>query len=323
MKTRAFQKVVVVGIGIVGSAVAYGLVNQGLCNEVILINRNKEKAIGLALDLRQSMEYMQRNMHVWAGDYSDCSDADIVIVCLGSRPKENRFDYLETTFDMVRTSVERVMESGFQGFFINLTNPVDVISHYIYKVSGLPASHVIGTGTALDSARLKSYLSEITGVAPRCIEAYTIGEHGDSLIIPWSTACIGGKSLKDYMNANPERFRPTDKDLAYGSVEGHILAKVKRAGWQIQEHQGYTCYGVASAALGIARSILRDECTIIPCSVMLDGEYGVHDVFASTPCILSADGVCEVIELHLTPDEEAGLLHSIDVIRDGIAQEKL
>lgn len=301
MKQGKYQKVAVVGIGNVGSAVAYGMVNQGLCNKLVLINRNKDKALGLALDLRESMEYMERNMSIWAGDVTDCGDADIVFICMGGHVTANRMETLNSSCQMVKPYVEGIMAAGFEGHFIVLTNPVDVVAHYIYKLSGLPASHVIGTGTALDSARLKCLLSERTGIASRSILALCMGEHGNSMMIPWSKCFISGKSIPQILEE--ERSKHPEKHTDYASDAEHLVEKVKKAGWKINNLMGYTCYGVASSALGIARHILRDENYIIPCSVYLDGPYGVHDVFASVPVVLGADGVVEIFELPLTPEE--------------------
>ncbi len=312
-------KIAVVGVGNVGSAVAYGLVNQGLCRELLLINRNKEKALGLALDLRQSVDYMGRNMRVWAGDPADCHDADIAIFCLGGYPKTpDRTLLLTDACNMVRPYVEQIMAAGFNGHIIVLTNPVDSIAHYIQRISGLPASHVIGTGTALDSARLRSYLSQMSGIDPRSIIAYSLGEHGDSQFIPWNQAYIAGKPLETFVKENPDVYLKGEKDVDYATLSEHLLYKVKKAGWKIAAYLGHTCYGVASAAIGIARSIVKDEFTVHTCSVFLDGEYGYHDVFASVPCIISAEGVHGIIELPLEEADKQKFDASIATIRTSI-----
>jgi len=320
MSERKYQKVAVIGLGNVGNAVAYGLVNQGLCNEVLLINRNKQKAIGIALDLRQSIEYMNRNMRVWAGDFDECGDADIAIFCVGgAAPKScDRNDLLEGACSMVKPLVGKLMASGFSGHIIVVTNPVDSIAYYIWKLSGLPASHVIGTGTALDSARLKCFLSEISHVDPRSIMACSLGEHGNSQFIPWGAAFIAGTRIEDLVKRNPEMFDMPKGDFTYSEMSAHLLEKVKKAGWKIASLTGYTCYGVASAALAIARSILRDECSVIPCSVYLDGQYKLHDVFTSTPVAINANGVQDIFELSLSDEELEEFHESVSVIRSSI-----
>src|SRR5574344_424614 len=207
MYTKHHLKVAVVGLGSVGTTVACGLINQGMCDEVLLINRNHNKAIGEAMDLRHSIEYMGRNIKVWAGDYNDCSDAQIVIMCIGLTTFGDRNGALADSCGFVRPIVEQIMSSGFNGFIINVTNPVDTISHFIWKVSGLPASHVIGTGTALDTARLKCFLGQIIDIDPHCISAYTMGEHGDSQFIPWSTVNTAGKLMDIVVQENPKLFK--------------------------------------------------------------------------------------------------------------------
>lgn len=316
-------KIAVVGVGNVGSAVAYGLVNQGLCRELLLINRNKDKALGLALDLRQSMDYMSRNMRVWAGEPSDCHDADIVMFCMGGYPKtQDRTALLADSCAMVRPFVEQIMASGFKGHMIVLTNPVDTIAHFIHRISGLPASHVIGTGTALDSARLRSYLSQMSGIDTRSITAFSMGEHGDSQFIPWSRIQIAGKPLETLVRDYPDEYLRSAQDIDYSALSDHLLFKVKKAGWKIANYLGHTCYGVASAAIGIARSIVRDEFTMHTCSVFLDGEYGHHDVFASVPCIISAEGVHSIIELDLKDEDKQKLAHSVETIKVSVEISK-
>lgn len=309
-------KIAIVGVGNVGSAVAFGLVNQGLCRELILINRNKDKAIGLALDLRQSVDYMDRNMSIWAGDTSDCRDADIVMFCLGGYPKtQDRTAIFADSCAMVRPFVDQIMSSGFKGHMIVLTNPVDAIAHYIRRVSGLPASHVIGTGTALDSARLRSFLSQMSGIDSRSIVAFSMGEHGDTQFIPWSKIYIAGKPFEVLVRDYPDEYLRKAGDIDYAALSDHLLEKVKKAGWKIATYLGHTSYGVASAAIGIVRSIVRDEFTMHTCSVYLDGEYGYHDVFTSVPCIISADGVHSIIELDLKDEDKQKFDASVEAIK--------
>lgn len=317
MYQKHHQKVAVVGMGSVGSAVAFGLINQGLCDEVLLINRNHDKALGEAMDLRQSIEYMGRNTKVWAGDLSDCADAQIVIFCLGTTSNVDRNGALKDSCTFMRPIVEKIMASGFEGFFINVTNPVDTISHFIWKVSGLPHSHVIGTGTANDTARLKCFLGKIVNVDPHCISAYTMGEHGESQFIPWSTVNLGGKPMDVIIKENPDMFKVREKHHTE-DFKDYMLEKVKRAGWRIKDLKGCTSYGIASAALAIARAILLDENRIIPCSTYLNGQYGMRDVFISVPSIICGDGVRDVVELHLSQEEMAYFMKSVETVKSYI-----
>ena len=311
------HKIAVVGIGAVGSAVCYGLINQGICDDLVLVDVNMTKAIGEAMDLRHSIEYMGRNMKVRAGEYKDCGDANIAIICLGTpqnllkRDAEGnviRSSILEVACQMVRPAVESLMRSGFNGYIITITNPLDTITQLIWRLSGLPSNRVIGTGTSLDTARLKCILGEIINVDPHSINAYVIGEHGPTEFIPWSIASVGGKSMDTIKTDNPDRFA----DHTYES----ILKKVQVAGPKVVNKKGFTNYGIALSAIAIARAILYDECRVIPVCTYLEGHYGFSNVFTSVPAIIGGEGVREIIDLHLTDDEMAQFRHSVETIRE-------
>ncbi len=311
------HKVAIIGIGAVGSAVCYGLINQGICDDLVLVDVNMTKAVGEAMDLRHSIEYMGRNMKVRAGEYKDCGDADIAIICLGTpqnmlkRDAEGnviRSSILEVACKMVRPAIENLMRSGFNGYIITITNPLDTITQLIWRLSGLPSNRVVGTGTALDTARLKCILGEIIDVDPHSINAYVIGEHGPTEFIPWSIASVGGKSMDTIKADNPDRFGDQDYDS--------ILKKVQVAGPKVVNKKGFTNYGIASSAIAIARAILYDECRVIPVCTYLEGHYGVTNVFTSVPAIIGSEGVREIIDLHLTDEEMAQFMHSVETIRE-------
>lgn len=321
MPLKHSHKIAVVGIGQVGSSVCYGLINQGICDELVLVdNYNHAKAQGEAMDLRHSIEYMSRNMKVYAGEYSDCGDADIVIFTLGTpqgslqRDEHGeviRSSALEAACRMIKPVVKDVMASGFDGYIVSVTNPLDTITRIIWQLSGLSSNQVIGTGTAIDSARLKLMLGELMSVDPHNINAYVIGEHGPSQFVPWSIASVGGKSMKQIKVDNPQLF----ENVTYEE----ILDRVHRAGPQVVNLKGYTSCAIASAVIAVARAILYNENRVIPVCTYLDGHFGFKDVFTSVPAIIDSDGVREIIDLHLTESEMRKFRHTVDVIK---AQDK-
>jgi len=203
------------------------------------------------------------------------------------------------------------MESGFKGHFIVVSNPVDMIAHYVYKLSGLPKNQVIGTGTAMDSARLKYFIGELFNVDPRSVQGYTMGEHGDSQMCPWSHVTVGGKRIFDILEDNRE-FDNVNLD--------DIVKRITRVGFDILEVKGTTCYGIATTAAGIIKAILNDENKIIPVSTLLEGEFGESDVFCGVPVILNRSGVKDVVEVHLTEEEMVKFKNSINVIREYTAK---
>lgn len=303
------SKIVVVGAGAVGSATAFSLVTQSVCDEVVLTDLNYEKAVGEAMDLRHCIEYLNRNVTVRAGTYADCGDADIVVIT-ASAPYikgQNRLDMLETSEKIVRSIVEPIMQNGFDGHFIVISNPVDIMSYYIYKLSGLPKNQIIGTGTALDSARMKCLIAEKIDVDPRSVHCTVMGEHGDSQMVPWSRVTVGGKDFYNIIADNPERLQGVDLNA--------LVLETAAAGWEIVHRKGNTNFGIATTAVGIIKAILQNENKIIPVSTLLCGEYGETDVFAGVPAVLNRGGVKEVVEVRMTPEELERFKKSVSVIR--------
>lgn len=304
------SKVAVVGCGLVGSSTAFSLVTQGVCDEILMIDINEERALGEVLDLRDTIKYLDRNVKVRTASYSDCSDVDIIVITAGAPPQkgQTRLDTLEVSAKIVKTIVEPVMASGFDGIFIVVSNPVDIIAHYVYKLSGLPKNQVIGTGSSLDTSRLQNFIAELVNVDPRSVYAYSMGEHGDSQMVPWSIVTVAGKSFNDIIHDNKDLVGDVDLD--------EIVKKTTREGWEIYNRKGTTYYGIATACAGIIKAILYDENRIIPVSTLLEGEYGETGVFAGVPTILNRTGAADILEIHMT-DEELDKFHqSVEILRN-------
>ena len=304
------RKVAIVGCGLVGSTTAFSLVTQGVCDEVMLIDINEERAYGEMLDMRDSIEYLNRNVKVKTGTYAECGDMDIIVITAGAPPKQGqtRLDTLEMSAKIAKSIVEPIMKSGFDGIFIAISNPVDIIAHYIYKLSGLPKNQVIGTGTAIDSARLQNMIAQTVNVDPRSVHAYSMGEHGDSQMVPWSTVTIAGKPFYDVIADNKELVGDVDLD--------ELVYRTTQEGWEIFNRKGTTYYGIVTACVGVIKAILNDENRIIPVSTLLEGEYGERDVYAGVPTVLNRSGAYNVLEIHMTPGELAHFKESTRVIRE-------
>ena len=304
------SKVVIVGVGNVGATTAYSILNQGISEEVVLIDVNKEKAIAEALDMQHSIYFMNRNMSVKAGDYSDCRDADVVVITASApMPKDsnNRLEMLSPSMKIIKNIVENVMANGFDGVFVVISNPVDIMAYYVWKLSRLPKNRIIGSGTTLDTARLCCELSKMYNLDAKSVEAFVMAEHGDSEMVSWTSATIGGKNLSDVFADNADRTKDLTKE--------ELLQRTKQAGWDIFSRKGNTCYGIASSATAIIKSILFNENRILPVSVGLNGEYGLNNMFLSVPTIINKNGAKEVVEIKLAEDEKALLQKSADVIQ--------
>lgn len=304
------SKVVIIGAGNVGSTTAYTIINQGLCEEVVLIDVNKEKAEGEALDMKHSVYFMNRNIKVKAGEYSDCGDADVVIITASApMPKDSndRLKMLEPSLKIIGSIVDSVQGSGFDGIYVVVSNPVDIMTYYTWKRSGLPRERVIGSGTTLDSARLCCELAELYDLDAKSVEAYVMGEHGDSEIVSWNSATIGGKQVEDVMSDNADRTGTATKD--------GLRAQTVQAGWEIFNRKGNTCYGIAASTSAIVKSILFNENRIYPVTVDLSGQYGIDGVFLSVPAIIGKNGIKEVVEIKLNKDELKSLQDSAEVLK--------
>lgn len=303
-------KVVIIGAGYVGTAYAYAMLNQSICDKIVLIDINEKKALGEAMDLRHGLSFSQSSMKIHVGSYTDCKDADIVAISAGAPqlPGESRLDLAQKNMSVFADIISQVTKSGFSGIFLIATNPVDVMTMATYRFSGFPAHRVIGTGTTLDTARLRSLLGGYFNVDSHNVHAYVMGEHGDSEFVPWSQAYISTKLITHICDEHPLRYRTDDLRK--------ISESVKNAAYKIIEYKNATYYGIGMALARITRAILRDENTVLTVSAMLEGEYGISNVWAGTPCIVGATGVCGKIQLELNSFERQLLTNSCETIRE-------
>jgi L-lactate dehydrogenase len=302
-------KIAIIGCGLVGSSTAFSILTQGLCDELVMVDINDEKSYGESMDLSDGIEYLNLNVKVKKGTYADCGDANIVVITAGPPPKPNqtRLDMMGITQKITKSIVDPIMSAGFDGIFLVVSNPVDVIAYYVWKLSGLPSNQVIGTGTALDSARLKSLIGATVGTDPRSVHAFSMGEHGDSQMVPWSTVTVGGKNLNDVECDNP--------NLVEQLKQEYLADTTIKRGFEILRRKGTTCYGIASTVSGIVKAILNDEHKVIPVSTYLNNQFGVNDVYAGVPAILNRSGVGDLITIHLTEDEQKRFSNSVSVIK--------
>ncbi len=297
MLTNDSRKVVLVGTGMVGMSYAYALLNQNVCDELVLIDLDKQRAEGEAMDLNHGLAFSGANMKIYAGEYKDCADADIVAICAGvaQKPGESRLELLGRNTAVFRSIIEPIGESGFNGIFLIATNPVDVMARIACTLSGFNPRRVLGTGTALDTARLRYLLGEYFGVDPRNIHAYVMGEHGDSEFVPWSQAMLATKPILTICEESDHRF-------CLGDLE-KISEEVRGAAQKIIEAKRATYYGIGMAMTRITRAVFGDESSVLTVSSMLRGEYGQTGVFAGAPCIVGRNGVQRVLSLSLTDEE--------------------
>ena len=303
------RKVVIVGAGMVGMSYAYSLLNQSVCDELVLIDVNKTRAEGEAMDLNHGLAFAGASMRIYAGNYDDCRDADIVAIAAGvaQKPGETRLDLLKRNTEVFRSIIEPVTASGFNGIFLVATNPVDIMTRITCALSGFNPRRVLGSGTALDTARLRYLVGEYLKVDPRNIHAYVMGEHGDSEFVPWSQALLATKPILELGKEIGPEFSQRLED---------IEDEVRTAAYKIIEAKKATYYGIGMALTRITKAILGDEHSVLTVSAMLRGDYGQRDVFTGVPCIINQDGIQKVLPLSLTDEEMEKFARSCETLRD-------
>ncbi|WP_307343860.1 L-lactate dehydrogenase [Metabacillus malikii] len=299
------NRVALIGTGLVGSSYAFALLNQGVTEELVLIDLNKEKSEGDAMDLNHGLAFAPNPTKIWFGSYDDCASADIVVLCAGAnqKPGETRLDLVAKNLKIFKTIVTDVMNSGFNGIFIVATNPVDILSYAVWKYSGLPQNRVIGSGTILDTARFRYLLGEHFDVDTRNVHAYIIGEHGDTELPVWSHADIGGIPILESFNGEIDKL-------------DEIFVNVRDAAYDIINRKGATYYGIAMGLVRLTKAILNNENSILTVSSYLDGEYGANNVYIGVPAIVNREGIKRVIELNLNEEEKNKFQHSVTVLKE-------
>ncbi len=306
------NKVVIVGTGMVGMSYAYSMVNQGTCEELVLIDLDKKRAQGEAIDLNHGLSFAPRKMNIYAGDYSDCKDAYIICITAGAiqTEGETRLDLLHKNTKIMKSIIGEIKKSGFEGILLIATNPVDIMTYVAQNLSGYDKSKVIGSGTTLDSARLRYTLGERLDVNPKDINAYVMGEHGDSQFVAWSYALCGVQPI--YQIASRK-----DTNIDFDDLE-QIEDEVRNIAYTIIECKKSTYYGIGMALTKITKAILENENSVLTVSSNLDGQYGHEDVYISVPSIVNKDGVREVIHLPLEESEREKLNNSIKIMKENI-----
>ena len=304
------RKIALIGTGMVGMSFAYCLLNQTICDELVLIDIDQKRAAGEAMDLNHGLAFAQSNMKIYAGSYEDCSNADIVTICAGVAQKndETRLDLLKRNTAVFKSIIEPVTQSGFSGVFLIATNPVDIMARITQKLSGFPKERVIGSGTALDTARLRYLIGEYLNVDPRNVHAYVMGEHGDSEFVPWSQALVATKSIVELCEETPMRVRKERLD--------QIEEEVRSAAYKIIEAKKATYYGIGMALTRITKAILGDEQSVLTVSAMLKGEFGQKDVFIGVPCIINQNGIQRILPVKLTDEELEKLAKSCQTLKE-------
>ncbi|MBE7085878.1 MAG: L-lactate dehydrogenase [Clostridiales bacterium] len=311
------NKVTIIGAGSVGATVAYTLAATGSVSEIVLIDVNVAKAEGEALDIRQATPYLHP-VKIYCGTYEDAVGSDIVIVTsgVGRKPGQSRIDLTQTNVNILKSIAPQIVKYAPDSLYVFVANPVDVLTYVFCKITGVPKNRVIGTGTTLDSIRLRTRLSELYSVNQKQVHAYVLGEHGDSSFVAWSTADISGIPLAEYEQTL------TNKDVLKVTpyTKEEVEVYVKKSGGQIIAGKGATFYGIAACVTQIVNSIYSGAYTILPVSTVLEGEYGISDVALSTLCAISSEGLVTTLTPKLSDEELEKMRNSAEVLKGVIAQ---
>ena len=290
------RKIVLVGTGFVGMSMAYSLLNQGGINELVLIDVLKDKAEGEAMDLAHGMPCAPSDMTIKAGDYDECKDANIVVITAGlnQKPGQTRLELASANAKIMKEITESVVASGFKGIFLIASNPVDLMTYVVKEVSGFDSSRVIGSGTVLDTARLRYLMGKYLKVSSKNVHAYIMGEHGDSSFVPWNHAYVGCKKMKEIMKDGNHPISDLDK----------MYVEVQQAAYEIINRKKATYYGIGLGLTKIIKAILNDQNEIMTVSTYLNGEYGHKGLYIGVPTIVNSKGAREILSLPLEGEEK-------------------
>lgn len=306
------KKVAIIGCGMVGTSFAYSLLNQNICDELCLIDIDEKRVKGEAADLNHGLPFAPSSMKIFAGGYSDCSDMDLVVICAGAPQKdgESRRDLLQKNYKVFQSIVSAVVSSGFNGVFLVAGNPVDVMTKAVYDLSGFPSGRVLGSGTSLDSARLRYMMSDYFKINPRNVHAYVVGEHGDSEFVAWSRAMISSVPIVDFEKGSAH----IKDDLR--SIE----EQVRMSAYEIINAKGATYYGIGMVLARLTRAILNDENSIFTVSAYLKGEYGENGIYIGVPAVVNRNGVREIVQIDLSDAEKEKFENSCKIIKEMISE---
>ena len=302
------ERIAIIGAGHVGATTAYALMLRALFREIVLIDSNTALAEAEAADLSDA-NALARPARIWAGTYADAASAQIAVITAGAATHgtQARLSVAVQSAGIIAECAKQLASAGFGGVLVVASNPVDLMALVAFRHVGLPAGRIVGTGTLLDSSRLRQRLAEWFDVAPASVDGDVLGEHGDSAVAAFSMVRIGGLTL--------EQFAGKERTLD----RAQLAEDVRRDGYRIVAGKGYTSYGIATATVRICEAILRDEKTVLPVSTLMTGQYGIADIFLSLPCVLGAAGVERILTPDLTQDEHAGLVLSANVLKTALA----
>ena len=305
---KKIHKIILVGDGAVGSTYAFSLVQQGIAQELGIVDIVKERTQGDAIDLADATPWIAPKT-IYSAEYSDAKDADLVVISAGApqKPGETRLDLVNKNLKILSSIVEPIVESGFNGIFLVAANPVDILTHATWRMSGFPKDRVIGSGTSLDTGRLQKVIGEMEHVDPRSVNTYMLGEHGDTEFPVWSYNNVGGVKVSDWVKAHPE--------VGENKLEA-IHKEVADMAYDIINKKGATFYGIGTALAFITKAILNNEHRVLPLSVPMDGEYGLHDLHIGTPAVVGRHGLEQVIEMPLSADEQAKMEASAKQLKE-------
>ena len=300
------QKVALVGDGAVGSSYAFAMMQQGIAEEFVIIDVVKERTEGDALDLEDAQVYTSPK-HVYSGDYDDCSDADVVVITAGApqKPGETRLDLVNKNLKIMQSIIKPIVASGFDGIIVVAANPVDILTYAAQKFSGFPKNRVFGSGTSLDTTRLQVALGKKLNIDPRSIDAYIMGEHGDSEFAALDEATVGSVPLVSLA----EKAGLSKDDLL------QIEDDTRNKAYEIINRKGATFYGIGTALMRITKAVLNDENAVLPVGAPLDGQYGLDDIYIGTPAVINASGVANVLEVPLSDDEMKKMQASAETLK--------
>ena len=302
------QKVAVIGCGFVGATSAFSLIQSGLFSEMVLIDANHEKAVGEAMDLSHGSAY-STPVKIYAGSYDDIVDAGLIVITAGAnqKPNETRLDLVKKNVSIFKSIIPEIKERNCEGILLIVSNPVDILTYVTLKLSGFPANRVIGSGTVLDTARLKHVLGEHLQVDSRNIHAYVIGEHGDSELAVWSGAQVAGIHINHFCELR--------RHFQHQEAMNRLYQEVRDSAYHIIERKGATYYGVAVAVKRIAEAIVKNEHAVLPISSLMQGEFGLSDLCLSIPTVVGNKGVEMVVDIYLDNEEKQKLLESAHALK--------